>query len=107
MFSRYEADPHVIWSVDSSASCSSDDVARRQQAHDLEQQTPGDDDRAVAIDGRVRIGAERHLHVGRGYLEPSSIDTQEDAAQNLDGPARRDGPPNEPENAGELVARAE
>ena len=81
-----------------------DDVSGGQQTYDLEQKASRYHDRSLAVGGGVSIGAEGHLHVCCSYLEPCSVETQENPAQDLNGPPRRDRTSDQPENTGKLVA---
>ena len=106
MFTRYDADPQVIWSVELSASCSRITSPLGSKRTMSSSSRPGDDDRAVAIEFGVGFASQRHLHVGRSNAKGAVLAREQDAAENLDGSTRRHGASNETENPGELVARA-
>ena len=98
--------PHVIWSVDLVGVVLEDDVARRQKPHDLEQQRPGTTTapsprRSASASARRDIS----MSVAATSSRPPSVRRRTPARIWTDA-ARRDGTPNEPESAGELVAGA-
>ena len=82
------------------------DLGGRQQPRQVDEELPGHDDGAVALDLRGERRPQRELHVGRGELEPIAGRAQQHTGENLHRSARRDDAGNGGELGDELVAIA-
>ena len=75
-----------------------------EQPDQLDQKPARDDNGALCLDLGLQRRAQRQLHVGRGERQLPAFRAQQDAAENLDGCARRDPTGDDPELLGQLLA---
>jgi hypothetical protein len=75
-----------------------------QQPGEVDEELPGHDERALALDPRGERRAQRQLHVGRGELEQAVLGSKHDAGEHLHGAPRGDRARDDGQTGDELVA---
>ena len=83
-----------------------DHIARRQEPHEVNQQTPWDDCRSFVGDLRLERRTQRELHISGSEMETARLRAKQHPGEDLDARACRDGSCDDSQLLREVVARA-